>query len=382
MNISNSFMFQKTLKAQTPLIHFQYNQSGATLRATEVKPKLDRFLLTHYGDKISDKWKVKADTPALNYKLHFEACGKQETVELGKGDFDIFYGNMGDSSQYKKGIFGDVTMTVICTISELRRLIEEHIAEFFAVTNFGTMQGKGFGSYTVEGTAYHPEFIADCLKRAYGAKACYSFAGGPAPFKALKTVYGIMKSGVNFTPFRDPDSYQRSLLFLFMHNEYKIGNEKAWLKQKGFVPSDTGKNANRWHRNSDEHTAYYVRALLGIGDHIDFIKDVTQKKTRENKITVTIANTSKTVERFHSPIFFKIIDGNVYFVARRIEKEIFGAEFKFTTPGGSGILAVPTEEVLGEDFIDRFMAYCKNELSSGILKKFKETAGITIQEVG
>ena len=33
------------LRAQTPLIHFQHAQVGATLRASEVKPKLDKFII-------------------------------------------------------------------------------------------------------------------------------------------------------------------------------------------------------------------------------------------------------------------------------------------------------------------------------------------------
>ncbi len=33
-----------TLKQHTPIIHFQHDQDGATLRASEVKPKLDRFI--------------------------------------------------------------------------------------------------------------------------------------------------------------------------------------------------------------------------------------------------------------------------------------------------------------------------------------------------
>lgn len=32
------------LKQHTPIIHFQWEQKGATLRATELKPKLDLFL--------------------------------------------------------------------------------------------------------------------------------------------------------------------------------------------------------------------------------------------------------------------------------------------------------------------------------------------------
>lgn len=40
------------LKQHTPMIHFQHNESGATLRASEVKPLLDKFILTKLG-----KWR-------------------------------------------------------------------------------------------------------------------------------------------------------------------------------------------------------------------------------------------------------------------------------------------------------------------------------------
>lgn len=42
------------LKQHTPLIHFQHDQDGATLRASEVKPKLDRFILSSLYDDIND----------------------------------------------------------------------------------------------------------------------------------------------------------------------------------------------------------------------------------------------------------------------------------------------------------------------------------------
>lgn len=80
-----SYSFQRTylLKQQTPLIHFQYDQEGATLRASEVKPKLDRYLIRrfhdeHPGEEISDSWWInpekdkktkKVIVPALNYRI-------------------------------------------------------------------------------------------------------------------------------------------------------------------------------------------------------------------------------------------------------------------------------------------------------------------------
>ena len=66
-----------TLKQHTPLIHFQHDQEGATLRASEVKPKLDKFILTKLGGddgyeagiKIAkdNGWLVgKGDHPAMD----------------------------------------------------------------------------------------------------------------------------------------------------------------------------------------------------------------------------------------------------------------------------------------------------------------------------
>lgn len=39
------YRLEFTLKQHTPIIHFQHDQYGATLRASEVKPKLDIGLI-------------------------------------------------------------------------------------------------------------------------------------------------------------------------------------------------------------------------------------------------------------------------------------------------------------------------------------------------
>lgn len=78
-----------TLKQHTPLIHFQHTENGATLRASEVKPKLDRFIIEKLGggsyDNVKDQ--VKGTYPqlfipkegvfALNYKLNIKAFGEK-----------------------------------------------------------------------------------------------------------------------------------------------------------------------------------------------------------------------------------------------------------------------------------------------------------------
>src|SRR3990167_6963021 len=56
----SNFKVEFTLKQHTPIIHFQSEQSGATLRATELKPKLDKFItqrLKFINEELYQKYK-------------------------------------------------------------------------------------------------------------------------------------------------------------------------------------------------------------------------------------------------------------------------------------------------------------------------------------
>lgn len=367
-----SYSFQKSyiLEPHSPLIHFQHEQEGATLRATEVKPKLDRYIWKQCKD-VDEKWRISKDQKALNYKMQISLIEESKVVDLGQHtDYDIFYGNMGDAPR-KRGVIAKAKITITCFIPELFEKIDEEIGDFFIVTNFGTMQDKGFGSFTVRDKDYTPNHICSVLKRDYNVEHCYMFRSTPTnTFKQIKTVYSLMKSGVNFR------AYQRSLLFEYMHDKYDFGNEKAWLKQQRIAPA-IGRSTNQMDEKS-----YYVRALLGIGDHIEFLKDLNN---RRDKLTVTISNTnlksdSDEIERLASPILFKVIQGNVYFVANRINESIYGKSFKFESPKGSGVLKVPTKEELGENFIDEFLRFCCSKINR-CSRKFKDIENITIREV-
>ena len=105
----NGCRLEMQLEAQSPMIHFQNRQPGATIRATEVKPKLDRFILrglqkttgkdirelrgdSEYGGIFTDK-----DHEALNYRMQLDASGQPYSI-VNVGDtraheYDIFYGN-------------------------------------------------------------------------------------------------------------------------------------------------------------------------------------------------------------------------------------------------------------------------------------------------
>ena len=69
------------LKQHTPLIHFQHDQEGGTLRASEVKPKLDRFLLKWLSDHASDDENKSVQAEAIKENKEFE---KMDAYEKGK----------------------------------------------------------------------------------------------------------------------------------------------------------------------------------------------------------------------------------------------------------------------------------------------------------
>lgn len=379
-----AYNFQKvyTLIAQTPMIHFQHDQSGATLRATEVKPKLDKYLYKHiseYAKKfdLASK-KISENADALNYKLQLGRSGEYRTYDLDGKQFAIYYGNQGKREWEKiKAVMGNVTMTVTCFDTELLEYIDSVIEKFFIVTNFGTMQNKGFGSFTVKEKRTDIRMIPVILKKEYGAEACYAFAGSPdmnTTFLRIKMIYSLIKTGINYS--RMGKGYQRSLLFEFMHEccgENGYGNEKAWMKQTGLAPA-VG-------RQADQHddVNFYVRALLGIGDHYDFMN---QEGNPRDKTTITYKCTDSSIERFSSPIFFKVIGGKVYYIGKQIDKSIYGKEFLFKSQNGrSGKLRVPTEEELGDYFIEDFLEDCMKQLNDRVLKIFKDIQMLKIEKL-
>lgn len=389
-----SFKTTYKLIQQTPLIHFQHEQNGATLRATEVKPKLDKFIIKKLGgkDNVPKNWLIP-DTNALNYKMRIVATGTPSYINLGQNtDYDIFYGNMGDSE--KKGACSDCEMTITCFVSDLKKCIDELIEEFFIVVNFGTMQNKGFGSYIIENSDVSPRRVAECLKDKYGAKDCYFFkskkpsAHGQRDFrfKNIKTLYSVMKSGINF---RD---YHRSFLFEYCHEEMKTGNEKAAMKANHISPWSNGEpvknplnRKNFWDFGG--HDYEYVRAVLGVGEHIEYITGFhfDDRKGRNvpdrDKETIKISN--PYIDRLASPIRFKVIDDTVYMFAARINTSIFNKDFRFTNGSGEYIVLKTPENFDIDKFLSWFVQ--KYNLDSQIKNKRGEpvtySIGTTINKV-
>ena len=183
-----------TLKQHTPLIHFQHDQDGATLRASEVKPKLDRYIiqkvfnnnydeckeyLVGYDKQKPDKLREKFNSGyrALDYKMRIES-GNQVQIEMnvvekkengnhicdeiGRPLFttsnypdntnSLIMGNMGGRIRedvLNFVMFDDVSLYLLFKNESLKRNVNRNIFFFFSETNFGNRTSKGFGSFMV-----------------------------------------------------------------------------------------------------------------------------------------------------------------------------------------------------------------------------------------
>ena len=187
----NDWQKEYKLVQHTPLIHFQHSEPHACLRATEVKPKLDRFLIEQlekddrFGDGRWKKWFVgDGSQQSFDYMMRIrpnsERVDRTQSIENGieraiaraehRSPNAIlheihknYFGNMASGNNiqdtvqaiqetFKESLFykDGLTLTIRCFIPELLTLIDEHIRGFFMMHNFGTRQRKGFGSFTVD----------------------------------------------------------------------------------------------------------------------------------------------------------------------------------------------------------------------------------------
>lgn len=351
------------LQAQSPMIHFQAREPGATLRASEVKPKLDRYLLWRLQQETGQDVAALAKHPeyrdwfrpstdentppnALRYQMQI-FCEEAPTVVVlnlersvqtqypeGKrlSKYPIYYANSGvkDPKQQRLGIVSDPTVVIHCFCAPLQTWIADNLEDFFLVTNFGTMQNKGFGGFAPEGMTFDKAKLrraAERLKAQNTANHCLllsatrqtarkhmDFSG---PIQTVERFYHLMKSGYNFRGTRE---YERSFLFQYMHQSpFEIGNEKEWMKHQGISPV-VGRRPNL-SPEEEKQPNYYVRALLGTAGN------VTYQEEGGGRMSISIS--SKEMERVPSPIFFKVLGNNILAVASQVDTRVYDKQFTF-----------------------------------------------------
>jgi hypothetical protein len=325
----SDFKVEFKLKQHTPIIHFQSEQAGATLRATELKPKLDRFLHRTFPEEKIKQWRIESDKGALDYKVAIQQCG--EDVQHLR--YKTYINPKKAKSHERAGSYFGNSDALICKAcifkvtfqsfnTELISAIKENFESFLVVTNFGSRQNKGFGSFLPEDMT--PERFESLLLAQKG----FFFKKGhiQEPLRSINDDYQLLKSGKN-------KPYSKSLLFQFMCDD-KIKWEKRMIKEKMKQELPEVFDELKWEhpprrcdRETDAYRFYYIRGLLGIAGQVEFIK---KKPTNfKDKIKVRITPQNSDISRYRSPVTFKVFGHTVY-VFTEEQLSIGGERFTFS----------------------------------------------------
>ena len=235
------FKLKFTLDQVVAMIHFQGDEAGATLRATDVKPKFDRFLyrciakefniklrtksakdqedslittVKEYLIKNHKSWLIEPEAKhhALNYRVRI-FVNPSDIVKDEHGT--LIESIKGKPNQNKtKNYFGaanyvlketingrtvvkrdgegvgvhkvgnkykNIKVEMMCFDEVLSKLIEKYFPVFMIATGFGYASGKGYGSFVVK------EVMKDG-----NISAVYNSSNSLTPLKLIKEYQNIM----------------------------------------------------------------------------------------------------------------------------------------------------------------------------------------------
>lgn len=409
-----------TLKQHTPLIHFQHDQEGATLRASEVKPKLDRYLINSLGgiDQIlrqNPEWLQGKDNESLLYSLNFRTrnifshpikvpkIGKNGHVERDKKynlryeGFPCYFGNMGEEDNSPKSFIYTNSPVEVSIDSNSKSLIgfmssdKGHtlISRFFNTRNFSTRQSKGFGSFTMmyedgemdwEDSKYcfdvnlAPSDLT-LLRRDHNLRFPNSkvtdeqmilFDDWKKLFHKINLFHKVLKSGYN-----QQNGYVKSALFKYFKEIHKIQWDKKTIKEKYFI--DQLKNQQLDHLDidvlefdsrddnlrgkSDNNNLFLVRDLLGLTSEANWRSYTDSVVSKENP----------DIDRFMSPLTYKPVlftdeQGKffkVFLFFNKIPDEMLNQSFSIKVNGaGNLVLDTPRKGVFS---LSKFFEYLVSE---------------------
>ena len=409
-----------TLKQHTPLAHFQHEQYGATLRASEVKPKLDDYIIAtefnndfqkvkNYlkrGGNISDddlEKKFNNGFRALDYQLKIVADGEQKlNVTLGTwskdvserqpdgrtktvtkyqtDDFPMLLSNMGGKEDASKLVnlvlHNSISMTVISNNNHnLLGILKSALPKFFAITNFGQRSSKGFGSFTV--------FRFDTEKPICWDAAQYYEADSPYMIFNVATETDISEKKKQMAIMEVIDFYWKCLKAGINYTRTTIVNgEKVaqfpdrYIKSYLYVSLNADPYNKTWEKRSIKrrfglgtdrlvrpnlNTPVFARGLLGCPDKYLYGKKEIKVEHLENN------DSPDKIERIPSPIYFKpvCIKNKVYIYLLFNEKIVSYLKsvpmktFRFTYDGKTLDLELDIflQKAGFNQFIDEFHEY-------------------------
>lgn len=305
------------LTQHTPIIHFQPDQHGATLRASEVKPRLDRFIITKLGDgdyekgkeKVNKEWLVgKGDHYALDYKLKFEPGSEKgyedfATYEMNpvnersgkRTNYPLFFGNMNvdDENEIKKLADAFYVYMIIFSLKDdvIGLFKKEWVCEFFLTTNFGTRQSKGFGSFYVD--EQDDYYIVPNSKYKFNVKASNDEKGFRKLFDRIDLFYKTLRGGINLKDRnRETIFYFKSLAYEYVNKKLNANWDKKRVKEEFY------------YSKSDNKRSFDIRDMLGFSTNEQWL---SYRDNIEKTAVLNANGDNFDIERMQSPILFKPI---------------------------------------------------------------------------
>lgn len=277
-----------TLRQHTPLIHFQHYQEGATLRASEVKPQLDRYILTILGKgdyeegvRIADTYQwLKGEHSALSYRMRIQLLnGSQLRCEdinapvmdgnrykikkdgkISLKSYPSYFANMNADytipEEYRRFSITDQLKMILffpketyATGKSLCTYIKGNLNDFFLQTNFGTRASKGFGSFYIdeEDELYvEPEDLPNYTSYKFSFSCNdYSYrrlgrSDYEKLFKVVELFYKSLRSGINEKDRNDNTLfYFKSLAYQYCTNVLSKKWDKRTIKETFYGVSST-----------------------------------------------------------------------------------------------------------------------------------------------
>lgn len=349
------------LKQHTPLIHFQHDQEGATLRASEVKPKLDKFILIRLGNgdyqagkemAKDNGWLIgKGDHPALDYKMRIEGQ-ELETLNINerqeykkkhelkgkpfiidgktkylakerKSDhklifdlsiYPLFFANIDadytNPNEYRKFCVSvEPLMLSFCVRdNSLFSYINDPdlLNDFFFQTNFGTRQSKGFGSFSIDKSdPYYRNRLSNYrFKIDAGSWDDIEYVDDEYKrvFEYIDLFYRSLRGGINLKDGRGNTLfYFKSLAYMYAENNLNAKWDKRKIKEEFYGIE----RQNRLH-------TYDIRDMLGFSTNEQWLsyRDSVEKKSAvfdeiEHRYREPRRQEKPLAERMSSPILIK-----------------------------------------------------------------------------
>ncbi len=428
MQNDNPFHATFTLRQHTPMIHFQADQLGALLRASELKPAFDQYLwrnvfklgvqqeqrravfernktyMTGYKPGQDERlWKeFEQENWALDYRVKFDYNPADVKTSVITPRFPCFFGDMGDqqssASRQFKQIKKDFTATFVCLHPELKKIISKQFPDFLRTKNFGLRQSKGFGCFTVHSKAEH--FLPRKEHNAYLFRVNETRTDEDL-FKHIELFWRVLRTGYN-RPGKQGNTviYVKCPLFFYLRDQWHLdiaeGNvledfktrmsgksvqwDKRSIKQTYFStdlirqqqdPKHPEPDILRGYPTQSDNGRYFLfRDLLGLASESQWMSyRATIKKSH-----VPSNRDQETINRFKSPVTFKPVrNGNgydVYVCVKSIPAE-YGSQAFLIQRGNEVRLTLETPP-LGAFRITKYFDYVRRDMADLIVKADKQ----------